>query len=141
MARSVTRLGLPSRLNTNPNTVPSEEFVPGPTIPPAALAAAPTPASASPTVPQSLYVNGETGQVSTPYGLIAVHFTATNQNGAVSLTPSSISKNVIFTLPYSNTEGNATITGKATYTYGIQNGKIQPALPCCSIFSKYPRVE
>ena len=128
MARSVTRLGLPSRLNTNPNTVPSEEFVPGPTIPPAALAAAPTPASASPTVPQSLYVNGETGQVSTPYGLIAVHFTATNQNGAVSLTPSSISKNVIFTLPYSNTEGNATITGNATYTYGIQNGKIQPVL-------------
>ena len=89
MARSVTRLGLPSRLNTNPNTTVSQEFIPGPTIPAAALSSPEAGQPSTPNVPQSLYVNGETGQVSTPYGLIAVHFTATNQNGAVSLTPSS----------------------------------------------------
>ena len=126
MARSVTRLGLPSRLNTNPNTVPSQEFIPGPSIAPAALSSAEVGQPSNPNLPQSLYVNGTTSNVSTPYGLIAVHFTAVNQNGIVRLSPSSITKNQIFTLPYSSVNGNTTITGKATYTYGISNGRIVP---------------
>jgi hypothetical protein len=126
MARAISRLGLPSRLNTNPNTVPEEEFIPGPSIAPAALSSAEVGQPSNPNPPQSLYVRPEQQQVKTPHGYIAVQFAYADQNGIAKLTPEAITHNQIFTLPYSSVNGNTTITGKATYTYGISNGQIVP---------------
>lgn len=125
MARAVTRIGIASRFNTNPNTVPNQEFVPGPSIPPAALSTPQSTQPLTPNTPTSLYVGQKaTEQIATPNGPITVQFTAVAKNGIVSLTPSAITKNVIFSLPIQSS--NVGIGGSVKYTYSLAGANIIP---------------
>ena len=106
MARSVTRVGIPSRFTNNPNVVASQEYLPGPGIPLAALATPQSTQPMNPSVPQSLNINNSQ-IVKTPYGSVFISY----MNGQAS----GISKNVIFQLPINRTQNNYTITGSITY--------------------------
>ena len=125
MARSVTRMGIPSRFQTNANVVASQDFIPGPTIPTAAISSPTATQTSSPTVPQSAFVTQtETQNVKTPHGNIAVRYSILEGTGKPIIRPVNIIKNITFNEPYTSSSNGFTNSGTTTYDYGIQNNNI-----------------
>lgn len=125
MARTVTRMGIPSRVQTNANAVQSQEFIPGPTIPSAALS---SPNATQQTgVPQSNLINNnqtEVKNVTTPEGQIQVKYSIIQGSGQPIVKPVSIVKNITFNVPYTSSSNGFTNSGTTTYDYALNQNSI-----------------
>ncbi len=118
MARSITRMGIPSRFTTNPNTVANQDFVPnpGPGVQPAALSSNNQP---SPTPPQSLYFQ----QVNTPQGPVKVAYT---RNAMGQYKPQAVVGNDLFELPVNQTQNGVTEKGTVALKYVVSGSQLVP---------------
>lgn len=125
MARTVTRMGIPSRVQTNANAVQSQEFIPGPTIPSAAIS---SPNATQQTgVPQSNLINNnqtEVKNVTTPEGQIQVKYSIIQGSGQPIVKPVSIVKNITFNVPYTSSSNGFTNSGTTTYDYALNQNSI-----------------
>jgi hypothetical protein len=124
-------MGIASRFSTNPNVTQSQEFIPGATIPAAALSTANSTQQQGPSTPQSLYVPQSklpTRSITTPNGNVTVRYSIIQGAGgkAASLRPEAITKNAIFTQPYTVKSNGFSNTGTTTYDYTLSKNELVP---------------
>ena len=126
MPRTITRMGIPSRVNTNMTAVQSQEFIPGPTIPSAAISSPTALQPQAPGVPQSNFNNQQTEvkNVKTPQGNVEVEYSIVEGSGKAIIKPINIVKNITFNVPYTSSSNGFTNSGTTTYDYALQKNNL-----------------